>query len=219
MRAAARLVTRNMDQFQRELESDDKARVKAGQTSAKVEGFRLHKVLKKELRSGAPGGRRLQPLRRISTGGRKRNPMSRFAKAVRYRASEAVGNFAVQIGFLNWRVPGESKNPDGTPYMRLSRRASGTNWIKKADMHQRGFSFSADKRSPIGSTYRQLFRRIGSSYGKRSLIRRFFFLKKSTKDLVVPARPMIDPFWTAHQLEASRNIISNFKRKMQGERI
>jgi hypothetical protein len=35
----------------------------------------------------------------------------------------------------------------------------------------------------------------------------------------VPARPIISPFWTAHDEEARRNIAKNFLRKLKGERI
>ncbi len=217
MNAAARLVVRNMNQFRKELDSADKSRVKAGQTAAKVEGFRLKKVLAKELRSGSPGGRQLQPLRRLTTGARKRNPLARFAKAVRYRGSGSGKNYTVEVGFLTWRSIGTNDN--GKAYDHESRNSSGSTWRRRASMQQHGYSFSADAISPIGSTYRRLFRRIGQTYGKLSAVKKYFFLKKSTKNLVVPARPMIDPFWSAHKTEASRNILNNFKRKMQGEHI
>lgn len=199
MNAAARFVVRNMDQFQRELESADRKRKKAAETAVKVEGFRLRNVLKKKLRAGAPGGRQLQPLRRISTGSRKRKPLARLAKVVRYQAKNDGQRFSVQVGFLLYK--------------------SSKSWLRIAARQQEGFTIDADARTPVGSTYRKLFACIGARYGQRSLTRKYYFLKKSTKQLVIPARPIIDPFWAAHQGEAGRNIVENFKRKLMGERI
>lgn len=209
MSPLAKLVVKNMAGFRRELRAADKRRVKSAETSVKVEGFRLMQVLKKELRAGSPGGRASRPLRNITHGLRRRksNPLARFAKAVRYHTSGTGSGLTVEVGFLTWRVPGARANTT-----KLSSKSSGTTWRKKADVTQRGTTLNADD-------YRQYFIRFGNSLGKRSKYRRFFFLKKTTKTLKIPARPMIDPFWARHKAEAAANIRRNFKLKMQGIRI
>ncbi len=66
---------------------------------------------------------------------------------------------------------------------------------------------------------KQVFIRIGSKMGERSRLRKYYFLRKATSTLTTPPRPIIVPFWSAHKGEAERNIVSNFNRKMRGERI
>jgi hypothetical protein len=50
-------------------------------------------------------------------------------------------------------------------------------------------------------------------------IAKYFALRKSTQRFHTPARPIIEPFWGAHQAEALGNIRSNFRRKLAGERV
>lgn len=196
----AQLVTRNFGQLKADLRSADQYRKKAAETAAKVEGYRLMKLLKKELQAGAPGGKKLAPLQVITRGLRIRQPLAKLAKVVRYKAIRKSGKSKVSIGFLSI--------------------ASSAAWIRIAKKQQVGFRYSPDSMTPSGrTTLRKYFVRAGSKMGRRSKLRKYFFLRKTTDSLDVPARPIVNPFWQAHELETARNIKTNFNRKMRGERI
>jgi len=84
--SAVKWVVKNILEFEQNLEADNKARVKAAQTSTKVEGFQLMKALKSEIRAGAPGSVQFSPLTEIAkrTGRRPgRKPLSRLAIPIR----------------------------------------------------------------------------------------------------------------------------------------
>lgn len=188
--------------FKDALQKDAEKVRKASINAAKVEGYRLAKLMKQEMKAGAPGGSGFSPLSVIRSGkisgGRK--PLSSMAMAPRYATINQAEQTKTMVGFLS---------------IKLSRK-----WVQLADKLQDGAQVSADAASPIGSTYRKLFVRIGASIKKRNPdVARYYFLKKSTTTLVTPGRMIIVPFWRAHQSEAVRNIISNFERKIRGERI
>jgi len=197
----ARFVVKNLHQFKQELKSSDQNRRKAGETAAKVEAFRLMKQLKKELRSGSAGREQFEQLRVITRGSRTRKPLARLAKVIRYKVQRMGNGLQIMIGFLSI--------------------LSSANWIRIATIQQEGFSATPEDRPPFASagSLRRYWRRVGGRLPKGSRLSKYFFLRKTTKTLKTPARPIIDPFWDAHESEARRNIVSNFNRKMRGERI
>ncbi|MBW2024371.1 MAG: hypothetical protein JRH08_00710 [Deltaproteobacteria bacterium] len=187
---------------------------KALETAIKIEGYRLRRQLIKEIRQGAPGGRPFAPLsvigartkasnlrgaRQIKEFGRvgllnrpKKTPLARLATAIRYQVHKAP-NFRMEVG---WVGPKVSKS-----------------WKRIARMQQEGFMLD------VTDEMRRMFRRLGASMSKRSKYRKYFFLRKGTARLRVPARPIIEPFWQVHEREARDNIRINFHRKLRGERI
>ena len=190
-----------MAAFQRVLDADNKRKTKAGQTAGKVEGFRLTKELKQEIREGAPGGKKFDPLSKIALyrRGRKRqrNPLARSLAFVSYNAKVHGDKYRIEVGYLS----------EG------SRKASRSiqSLVKR---HAKGFSQS------VTEEHRSYLRRIGGKFKKRKPeIAKYFFLLGKTAQLKTPARPIIEPFWRAHKHEVLANIQSNFKRKMKGERI
>lgn len=206
MAEVARLLVQNMREFRREMELADKARIKAGQTAVRVEVFRLKKLLAAELRKGAPGGKALEPLRVISRGARNRKPLAALAKAVRYWSRSDGGDRIFSVGFNGGTVTGQSGGE------RKGNQLSAS-WIRIAETQQEGKTFAAgEKKSGI-------IRQGGVLKKQRKRHAKYYFLKKSTTSFTVPRRPVIDPFWAAHQQEAGKNIVNNFNRKMAGERI
>jgi len=163
----------------------------------KVEGYKLRRNLQKEIRAGAPGGKSFSPLSIIAQyrTGRKRRakPLSRLAIAVRYMVT-SKDPFEMHIG---WVGPKISKS-----------------WKRLAAMHQEGFT-----REVGAKEERWLRRRLHKDSKTPKKYRKFFALRKGTTQFKTPARPIIDPFWHAHQTEAWQNIRRNFRRKMRGERI
>ena len=185
--------------------------LKAENTAVRVEGFRLMRLLRAEIRRGAPGGRRFAPLSviRKTMRGRGNTPIFRLARAIGYDVPGGAAG-SLKIGFVG--------------------PASSATWERLARMHQSGFMTDADapyfrKYHRGASTLRGLLAEEGSRFdkrmfgGKRGRRRSVFFLKKSTARLRTPARPIIDPFWDVHEKAARANIRSNFVRKMRGERI
>ncbi len=197
----ARLVFTNLSAFHQKLKKYDSSRKSVGLTAVKVELFRLWGVLKKDLKSGGVGASRFKPLQVISRGtNRNKKPLQRLATAVRYNVTK-VGNIThMSVGF------------DGPQ--------SSKSWRRIAHGVQDGFTVDVDK-SRVAGTLRHRLAWRGAQIEKRDRqgIAHFFFLKKETKELKHPARPIIKPFWRAHDRESERNIISNFNRKLLGERI
>jgi hypothetical protein len=201
----ANFIIKNLKEFQRSLEQAEKARIKAAQTAVKVEGFRLSKVLKQEIKAGAPGGRPFSPLSAIASmrryGAGKRKPaLFRMAVPVRYRVQYEGNNMTVQIGYV-----------DPSKGARISK-----SWVRLAQLHQAGGKL------PVTEDMRKALAAIGARMKKRKINRskaNVFFLKPTTTQVDIPARPIIDPFWDAHKAEAEHNIALNFYRKMRGERI
>lgn len=191
---------KNLRQFKKDLERDQRQIEKAGHTAARVEGYRLSSELKTEIKAGAPGGRKFSPLTEIARRMRRpmnRTPLKRLAIPVRYAARMTGQGFEVAVGFVD---PGRGK-------------ALSKSWKRIAIEQQEGFT-----RSPA-QTRRLAIIRTAARLGKRARGRQKLFLRKSTRRFKTPGRPIIDPFWMAHKNEAKRNIRYNFERKMAGERI
>ncbi len=185
---------KSLDRF---LKTESKRQEKALNTAIKVEGFRLMRLLKKEIRDGAPGGKKFDSLTYLSRafGGKRLRPdkpLRRLAIAVRYFIKDQ-SPFDMRIG---WVGPRTSKS-----------------WKRIAELQQEGFT------RPISKARRGFFRSRGEGMSKGSAARRYMFLRKSTTRFKTPPRPIMDPFWRAHGGKAWRNIQRNYRLKMKGQRI
>ena len=187
----------HLNEFFKEFETDNKARIKAGQTAAKIEGFRLRGVLKKELQAASPGGRTFAPLTELakaSTGAKhKKKPLYNLSRIIRYNIAEREP-YKVEIGFVG----------NAGSYEPLK---------KLAKIHQEGLTF------PVGNL-RDVLKKVGIQLRKeKKKEAKYFFLRSTTTQFKDPIRDIVDSFWAAHQGEVMPNIQSNFERKMRGERI
>ena len=167
------------------------------QTALKVEGFRLMRLMRREIRKGAPGGRPFAPLSVIARSRRglrgDPTPLRRLASVVRYRVQQEP--FEFHFGFVD---------PGG-------RAALSRSWLRLARIHQEGF------RHGMGEAARaQIIRQL--KYAPES-VRKYFALRKETRRFHTPARPIVAPFWQAHRSQALANIRANYRRKIAGERI
>jgi len=177
------------------LKADRKRERRALFTAMRVAGYKLRPMMQREIRAGAPGGEPFAPLSVIA--GRRRKPLRRLAIPVRY-----------------W----VRRNPDEV-HVGISGPAISKKWKWLAIAHQEGFERDPGAITSTGETLRQRFARRGGAMGKRSRLRKYFFLKKSTRRLKTPARPIIGPFWDAHGDEAWRMVRDGYRRKLRGERI
>lgn len=190
-------VTKGFTGLERTLKTEGRRQEKAMTTAVKVEGFRLMRLLKKQIRDGAPGGQKFHPLTFLSRAwGSKRlrpnKPLRRMAVAVRYFVKD-FSPFDMRIG---WVGPRTSKS-----------------WKRIAKLQQEGFT------RPVDPKRRESFSAIGRGMSKRSPARKYMFLLKSTTTLKTPPRPIMDPFWRSEKQRAWRNIQRNYRLKMKGQRI
>ncbi len=186
---------------------------KALDTAIRVEGFSLRKTLQKELRKSAPGGRKLDQLSFLSRklSGRK----GRLApnKPLAVKRIWAGGKRYSMADVIRYDTP--KKSPIEMHIGWVGGKTSKS-WKRLAALHQEGFT------SRVSDKQREFFRAVGASIKKRqprSKVAKKFFLKKSTTRFKTPERPVIDPFWDAHETKALSNIRKNFKRKLAGHRI
>ena len=194
---------------------------KASNTAIRIEGYRLKNQLAKDLRQGAPGGRRfadLSYLRRFGRApwkGRKNNPLYPLAKAVRYHVRDKRP-YTLAIGFVGptnvsmARAPGYS---GGLGRGISEQDIVGGSWRRLALRHQQGFT------RKISDNQRKYFINRGAKLGTIDGGDTPFFLKKTTKQFKTPARLIIDPFYRSQEPNIKRNIAKNFRLKMQGKRI
>ncbi|WP_092221293.1 hypothetical protein [Desulforhopalus singaporensis] len=204
------MVVRNMNNFRQELKSYDENRRKTGEIAVRVEAFRLSKLLKKQMRGGGAGGKQFAPLRTVSKAvpSGRRKPLAALAIAVRYWAETLSDGRVFSVGFNKNKVISFRGTND--PNHNLS-----SSWVRIAEVMQEGVEHPVMDRG-------LWFARRGGRYekiGKYPRLRKYFFLRKSTTFFRTPARPIIDPFWQQNKMDAERNIISNYNRKMRGEKI
>jgi len=200
----ASLVMCALDAAIKDLREADAARVKAGRNAVSVEGFRLMRLLQAEIRAGAPGGRKFQGLTEIakmigSSGAKHKNsPLYTAFHAIRYLSNKLSGDFTFSLGAVEGKT--------------------SSTWIKIMKRQQEGFDY------PVDDSMRSFLKRIGAGLkGARTKNARgaakYFFLLPSTTQFRIPARDVVDAFWSGHRAEVMPNIQNNYERKLRGERI
>ena len=190
---------KGLSNLERTLKTENRRQEKAMNTAIQVEGFRLMRLLKAQIRGGYGGHKKFHSLTYLSrawTGKGKRlgpnKPLRRLALAVRYLVKDQ-SPFDMRIG---WVGPRTSKS-----------------WKRIAEKQQEGFSGS------MSDVRRQMFRRKGARMSERSVARKYMFIRKSTTRFKTPPRPVMDPFWQAEKDRAWHNIRKNYRMKLQGKRI
>jgi len=188
----------------------DRQRAKKNLSGAlKVEGHRLKKVLQEEMLAQKPGGQRLKSLSMIATHlkGKLNTPFARLTRAIRYYA-KADGD-TVKVGWTGPTVKDKIKR------MATLAQEGGTRPVTSAQR-----LYFARQGGRLGGLQRVSGYRKGTGMMRNSRMKvMVFFLKKSTTSMTTPARPVIAPFWKAHEQEAWENIKRNFQRKQNGEWI
>lgn len=178
-------------------------------TAIKVEGFQRLKELRKEVRSGRPGGIPYavglsEIAKRTKTGKPRKNqaPLNRSARLLRYNvALGSDGNIKMSIGFVN-----------------TNTSPLGRSWKRLLIEHQEGVDvLYTASRTELGKRMARIGGRLKKSGDPDA---KYFFLKKTTgRTIDLPKREIIEPFWDKYQTDAWRNIKENFEKKMRGERI
>lgn len=209
---------KGLAELDRTLAAEKRRQERALQTAVRVRGYKLMMQLRREIRSGAPGGQRFAPLSMI-----RRVERARFSKTGRLGANKPLAPLAKAVGYQVQRQPVYGVKIG----FGVGRGLDSVTWRRLALMHQQGFETSVDTPAfrGLSVSIEKYFRRMGSAvdyktFGKRKSARRkFFFLKKSTRTLKTPARPIIDPFIRANRADALRKIQRDFRAKMRGRRI
>ena len=235
----ASLIKLYLDQAIKELQDANAARIKAGRYAVKAEAYRLMRLLQAEIKAGAPGGRKFADLGII---GAYRLQMQRASYAKRYRKQQKRVLARMEKGQLKNTghiqligIRRLKKNMDmaskGKPLFNLykavrysSSTASDSNtmsigatgavpqgWIDIFRKQQTGGVID------LHPATRRKFIQFGAMakrYGDG--IAQYFFLRKATQELNLPARDIIDSFWKAHQAEVGPNIQKNFENRLSG---
>jgi len=206
-----------------------KEQERAANTAIRIEGYRKKNLLQKELRKGAPGGRRFAPLSFIaqrfwapparkvplySPATNRHGAKGTIDKAVRYHV-RSERPFTVALGFVGptSRSIAKRARSQGLERGINPRHLSSGRWRKLVEMHQKGFV------SPVSKAQRLGFAHVGGALGKIEGGNTPFFLKKSTTSMRTPARPIIGPFRQRYRTEIVRNIAKHYSAKMAGRRI
>lgn len=204
---------------------------KAHLTAMKVEGNRLRVDLKKQIQRGVVGGKKLKGLSLLQRtlgstkrGGLRLNrPLRRLHIGVRYFVPSTRPN-EVHVGWVGPQYStfasrdGLARGYDYEPGWDKRISVSGS-WRGLAKKHQEGFTEELTERR------REYFAGWGAEIskstfgGKKSRRRAVFFLRKETRRMRTPARPILEPFWASERGDARINIRVNFRRKLRGERI
>ena len=199
-----KVTVRGLKNLQRDLKVESRRQKRALTTAVKVEGFRLRKELKKEIKRGAPGGRKFAPLTWIARAWhqgrgnwRANKPLASLVRGIFVHFNPKP--MSVAVGWVGPR--------------------SSTTMKHLAKEHQKGFTGPLGSGKYSGGFKRGFFAAKAARMSGRSKGRKFLFIRKTTTRFSTPARPIMDPFWAAHEKEAWPNIRRNFKRKMRGERI
>lgn len=192
---AAKLTTDSLKGTLDALDRGQKKADKAMNAALKRTAFKAMCLLQKEIRSGAVGGKKTEPLsyiaRRLWGRSPNRAPLRSLAKGVRYAVRDKQP-YTMAVGFIPEKSGG---------------------WVKTAEKHQKGFERT------ISPGLRKLIANRGAELGVSKGSNTPFFLKRSTRKFKTPGRPLVAPFWTRHHEQFRKNITKNFKAKMAGERI
>lgn len=184
-----------LTRLERFLKSEQKEEKKALSTAIKVEGFRLIKLLRAQIRQGAPGGKRFVPLSfiaRYESPRRRNRPLASLARMVRSyvpRTQDPEFHFG-------WTGP------------RVSR-----SWKRIAEKQQEGFTARITDEQWAWLRRKSISKRVPKRY------QIYFRIPIKRKTFTTPARPILDPFWEMSRETAWRNIKNNYIRKRRGERI
>lgn len=196
------------------VDTENKRILSAASTALKREGFLLAGQMKREIKMGAPGGQAYPRLSSIAGLQRKlRKPYTGLKGKggylgslpggmipIRYNSVIDGTRMAVEVGMVDTRQEKISKN-----------------WKYIFAAQQQGFQGAL---RTITKNERRLLARVGAGLSKSSPFRKHFFLKKGTTEYRnLPARPIIDPFFSKWRVLSSQRIESNFHKKMMGERI
>lgn len=233
MKPAFKNLASSLRTFQSELNAADAQRRKAAQTAVRIEGYRLTKVLKTEIKAGAPGGVKFKALSVIARKmgrGENRTPLKRLAIPVRYWVEQTGDRYGVSVGYQDRTIVnsrgGYRTLSDGITPSSDSKLSSS--WLGIVRSQIRGATFASgtfNKRFGAYSDWQPRTKIVWNAFrgqpGKKKLVRgrEKLLLRRSTSSLRLPARPIIDPFWATHQREAMANIERNFVAKLAGRKI
>jgi hypothetical protein len=197
----AKIIIRDLDKTVKEINAEEARTKKAAETAVKVEGYRLMKLLKEEIKAGAPGGREFSPLTEIAkrTGSsQNRKPLSRLAIPVRYKTTRNNNRFEFNLGFI--------------------AEKTSKSWMKIAGLQTEGGSIPVDDETRRYIKLWGIVLKIKKDKKSKEMAK-YFFLLPSTVRFRIPARPIMEPFESKYASGILSNIKSNFERKMKGETI
>lgn len=191
------MTVRGVRKLHRDIQAEKKRQHKALYWSVRESAAALRLQLKSEIRAGAPGGRRIEGLTRLARRKRDRKswlpdkPLARLANPIFYQI-RSQDPIQIAVGWTGQRGSGGIR--------RIAERL------------QEGFT------SPVSERRGRFFMHRGQEISDRSAFKKYFFLRKSTRQLTTPARPIIEPFWADEKAKAMADIRRRFRLKLMGRR-
>lgn len=204
------LIEMNYAEFEREWSHSTKAIDKAASSAVKTVAYKAMQDLRMDIRRGAPGGNKFTQLKEISKhpatrqqffargGGKygkipRNKPLWMLHKVARYQVKENRDTlFAYEVGFVG---PSISRT-----------------WKEIATRQQTGAVYN------ISDALRKKLRSIGAMLKKAKDPKyKYFFVQ--AKQMVLPARDIIDSFLAANRSNIMSLIRQRFEQKLRGEWI
>jgi hypothetical protein len=227
---------KNPNHVKQALRQEKQRGIDAAKSSIFQESVRLKGLLRKEIKAGAPGGRVMLPLGPMAAATKKgasaRKPLVRLAYMMRFTVFKKVSTWYARLGYVPKR--GGNYFPKG----------SKISWGKILEHQAAGFALSVTPRMRKkfvsmamgslggwkgggrsgGKTWVYKKQRKGSwqksgRSGAKMYVEKAkspFFVRRSST-LKIPARPIIEPFWSAHKSQAMQNLRKNFRDAMKAK--
>lgn len=189
-----------LDNIRRRIGAWESDSPRALKNAIRTEGFSLRMTLMAAIRAGKPApGSHLPELSLIARTLNRRSgirgylPLLRLASAVTYDVNDSLGE--MRIGFTKRSA-------------LWSRRA--------AEKQQAGFTTPVTPEMRLMMLRRGTQRRFSRSWRGRRLGNPLI-LKRTTRVLKTPARPIIEPFWDHQKRSSLDRIRNNFRLIMRGQ--
>lgn len=232
---------KNPNHITNALGKEKKHGIDAGRSAIRKESYRLQKLLQKEIKAGAPGGRTMAALgamaRETKRGASDRQPMARMRHMMKYDLVKRGSIWYAKLGYIPGLKGTKNISPKGT---KIS-------WGRIMELHESGVSIKVTDKmrrkflsNALGSqgkwqgggrsggkvfvktkTRKGTWTRAGRSGGRvfTQSVKKVspYFVRKATM-LKIPSRPIIYPFWQSHKSKAMDNIRRNFRRIMGSEK-
>lgn len=230
----ATVIIKNPSHIKNEFRHERKRGLDAAKDSIYRESLRLKNLLRQEIKAGSPGGRPMAPLGAMALSAKKsrssRSPLVRIAFMMRFFVFRRGATWYAKLGYVPKTGSGFGpKSSDISWGKILEKQAAGFSLEVTPRMRRKfirlamptlgrwtGGGRSGGKEWKYKKSRAGRWQALGRSGSKMYVAkeRSPFFVRKDTR-LKIPARPFIEPFWTARRAQAMQNMRQNFRTNMK----
>jgi len=230
----ATAVIKNPNHIKSAFKAERKRGLDAAKDSIYRESLRLKNLLRQEIKAGSPGGRAMAPLGAMALATKKgpsaRKPLVRIAFMMRFFVFRRGGTWYAKLGYVPKTGSGFGPKSSSISWGKiLEKQAAGFSLDVTPRMRRKfirlamptlgrwtGGGRSGGKVSKYKKTRAGRWQALGRSGSKMYVETQKspYFVRKDTR-LKIPARPFIEPFWTARKAQAMQNMRQNFRNNMK----